>query len=185
VNVTRVQDRDLITQQRRPYLASGTGVCRTASVELLVAAGCKVVSSGTPVIDVSIILRLPETMRDNQPVFDRTCGLHAAALFDVQGNLQIVREDVGRHNAVDKLVGRALLDGRVPLNDSILVTSGCASFELVQKALMAGVPALATLGAPSSLAVEAALRFGLTLVGFARDTRFQIFSGEARISPME
>jgi FdhD protein len=121
-------------------------------------------------IDASIILRLPKTVRNNQPIFDRTRGLHAAALFDVQGNLQIVREDVGCHNAVDKLVGRALFDGRLPLNDSVLLASGCASFELVQKALMAGVPVLATLGAPSSLAVEAALHFGLTLVGFARDT---------------
>jgi FdhD protein len=183
--VKRVQDPGLITQQRHPSLTPGSGICRTASVELLVAAGCRVVSPDDPLIDASIILRLPETMRDNnQPIFDRTRGLHAAALLDVQGNLQLVREDVGRHNAVDKLVGRALLDGRVPLSDSVLLVSGAASLDLVQKALMAGVPVLATLGAPSSLAVEAALHFGLTLVGFVRNGRFQTYSGEARISPL-
>lgn len=128
------------------------GVCGQASVDLLVAAGCTAPPREIPTVDASIILRLPETMRSRQPIFDRTGGLHAASLFDVQGNLQLVREDVGRHNSVDKLVGRALLDVRLPLNDSILLVSGCASFELVQKALMAGIPVVAALGAPSSLA---------------------------------
>ena len=182
-SVKRMQNSGLITQKRHPSLISGSRICRTSYVELPVAAGCKVVSPDNPVIDASIILRLPETVRENnQPIFDRTRGLHAAALLDVQGNLQLVREDVGRRNAVDKLIGRSLLDGRVPLNDSLLLVSGAASFDLVQKTLMAGIPVLATLGAPSSSAVETALRFGLTLVGFVRNGRFQIYSGEARVS---
>ena len=185
VSMTREADEFLNTrpraQQGSPHVMPRYGVYGEASVDLLVAAGCTAPPREIPTVDASIILRLPETMRSRQPIFDRTGGLHAASLFDVQGNLQLVREDVGRHNAVAKLVGRSLLDGRLPLNDSILLVSGCASFELVQKALMAGIPVLAALGAPSSLAVEAALRFGMTLVGFVRDGRFQIYSGEARI----
>lgn len=181
LTLTSEAAHDIAAQTRHFYLTSSCGVCGKASVDALVAAGCTAPPREGPKISAAVLHRLPDALRETQAVFDRTGGLHAAGLFDASGALRVVREDVGRHNAVDKLIGRMVLDGQVPLHESILMVSGRVSFELVQKALMAGIPALAAVGAPSSLAVETALRFGMTLAGFVRGGRFNIYSGEARI----
>jgi FdhD protein len=167
--------------QRNFYVSSSCGVCGKASIEAIESAGCTTLPRGVPQVSRTIILSLPERLRGSQAVFERTGGLHAAGLFSGTGELLAVREDVGRHNAVDKIVGRALADGQIPLNKHLLMVSGRASFELVQKAVMAGLPILAAVGAPSSLAVKTALRFGMTLIGFLRDDRFNVYSGGTRL----
>jgi FdhD protein len=166
---------------RNFYVTSSCGVCGKASIDHLRNTGCPTPARGTPRIDGSMISGLPDKLRSAQPVFGHTGGLHAAGLFDTSGKLLAVREDVGRHNAVDKLVGAAFLEGRIPLNENILMLSGRISFELVQKALMAGIPIVAAVGAPSSLAIETALHFGLTLVGFVRGQRYNVYSGQDRL----
>lgn len=166
---------------RNFFISSSCGICGKASLEALEAAGCSALPQEAPSISAAVLRHLPSTLRDSQAVFEKTGGLHAAALFDFDGRLISAREDVGRHNAVDKLIGGEFLAGRIPLADRLLLVSGRISFELVQKALMAGIPALAAVGAPSSLAAELALRFRMTLIGFLRDNRFNVYSGLSRI----
>ncbi|HEX6895736.1 MAG TPA: formate dehydrogenase accessory sulfurtransferase FdhD [Bryobacteraceae bacterium] len=172
---------DLERLRRNFYTTSSCGVCGKASIEALHVQGCPVLPRNGLVISSAAIHRLPDVLRGDQRVFDLTGGLHGAALFDAEGNLTLVREDVGRHNAVDKLIGSEFLAGHLPLSEKLLLVSGRASFELTQKAVMAGIPILAAVGAPSSLAVETARRFNMTLLGFVRDGRFNIYSGSSRI----
>lgn len=174
-------EMDVSRLDRNFYMTSSCGVCGKASLEALEMAGCPALATESPSLTADIIHQLPAVLRSAQTIFEHTGGLHAAALFDFEGRLMAVREDVGRHNAVDKLVGTEFLAGRTPLSERLLLVSGRASFELVQKALMAGIPVLAAVGAPSSLAVELALRFRMTLIGFLRNRRFNIYSGASRI----
>lgn len=165
--------------ERHFYTSSSCGVCGKSSIEAL-QTGVKKVDSNLQ-IKADLIHQLPDILRESQTVFNETGGLHACGLFDEKGNLELVREDVGRHNALDKVIGAKFLENQTPLSDKILLVSGRASFELVQKALMAGIPILAAVGSPSSLAVELAKEFGMTLIGFVRNNRFNIYSGEGRI----
>jgi FdhD protein len=171
---------NLARLERHFYTTSSCGVCGKTSLEAVRICSGLSVPPGS-VVDAEVIHRLPAGLRAAQAVFDRTGGLHASALFDTNGTLLCLREDVGRHNALDKLVGAQFLAGRTPLADSILLVSGRASFELVQKAVVAGIPILAALGAPSSLAVNLAEEHGMTILGFVRPESFNIYSGAQRI----
>jgi FdhD protein len=182
VDVELKHHRTLNSKQvRRNFLAnSSCGLCGKAFIE-----GCRLQGIKRPNprfrLDPEILCSLPETLRSVQVLFGRTGGLHAAALFDASGKLIAVREDVGRHNAVDKVIGWALLRGRIPLVDCALLASGRGGFEIIQKSLVAGVPLLASISAASGLAVQLARECGLTLVGFLRGRRFVCYCGEERL----
>jgi FdhD protein len=165
--------------QRSFFSTSSCGLCGKASIDA-VRLAAEPVPDG-PVIESEMLSALPETLRAAQRVFERTGGLHAAGLFERSGELIILREDVGRHNAVDKVVGRAAMDGLLPLRDKLLMVSGRASFEILQKALLAGVPIVTAVSAPSSLAVRLARESNMTLVGFLRERGFNVYAGTERI----
>lgn len=172
---------DLKRLERHFYTTSSCGVCGKASLDALSMGGCSPLQDSGARFPSGMIHQLPRALRQAQPAFEKTGGLHAAALFDASGNLLSIREDVGRHNAVDKLTGAEFLAGRLPLSESLMLVSGRASFELMQKALMAGIPVLAAMGAPSSLAVELGQEFDVTLVGFLKAESLNIYSAAWRI----
>lgn len=167
--------------RRNFYTSSSCGVCGKASLEAVEVQGCRVLDPGFAV-SAELVCRLPDLLEEGQGVFQRTGGLHAAAFFDASGRCVVLREDVGRHNAVDKVVGHTMLRRDLPAEERILVVSGRASFEIIQKAVMAGAPVVVAVGAPSSLAVELAARFDQTLVGFARDGGFNVYTGPERVA---
>jgi FdhD protein len=175
-------DFDLEGLQRNFFAASSCGVCGKASINAIRVRGLRAPNSRFR-LDPEVLCRLPETLRSEQAVFSRTGGLHAAALFDSAGQLLALHEDIGRHNAVDKIAGWALLHGHLPLSQHVMLVSGRGGFEIAQKALAMGIPILASVSAPSSLAVRLARELGLTLVGFLRGRRFIVYSCEFRCIP--
>lgn len=183
VNITLKEglSLNLPSLERHFFTTSACGVCGKASIESLKIRGCPVISN-RQAIAPEIIYSLPDKLRSAQGIFTATGGLHAAALFDFQGQLLKLREDVGRHNALDKLIGSAFLANELPLNESIVMVSGRSSFEILQKCIVAGVPIVCAVSAPSSLAVSVAKEFGITLIGFLRGQKFNIYSGIERVN---
>ena len=178
VRLTRPFDPSVVPE--RHFVATAScGICGKASLDE-VAVRCDPIPAG-PSVSRTFILGLPDRLREGQAVFERTGGLHASGLFDPDGGLLALREDVGRHNALDKLIGWAVLAGLTPLHDRVLLVSGRVSLEIVQKAAVAGIPIVCAVSAPSDLAVEAAERFGQTLVGFLRGDGFNVYAGRERI----
>jgi len=167
--------------ERHFYTSAACGVCGKTSIEAVWTRSIFNLPEKHPLFRTTTIRKLPQILLKRQSVFSNTGGLHAAALFDSEGNLLLIREDIGRHNAVDKLVGFALEKGLIPLSDYLILVSGRIGFELVQKSLMAGAPIIAAVGAPSSLAVELAAEAGMTLIGFLRNDTFNIYAGESRV----
>jgi FdhD protein len=178
VSLDRAFDHDRL--HRNFFATSSCGICGKAALDD-VEVRCAPVADG-PVVPVQVLISLPERLRAHQRVFDRTGGLHAAALCSPEGDILSLREDVGRHNAVDKVIGEQVLAGQIPLAGHVLQVSGRASFEIVQKAAVAGIPIVSAVSAPSSLAVEAGERFGMTIVGFVRDGRCNVYTGAQRVS---
>ena len=167
--------------ERNFYTTSSCGVCGKSGIDAIRTASLYKNDADEICLQASLFYRLDDVLRKQQAVFESTGGLHASALFDLDGNFMMLREDVGRHNALDKVIGAAFLNGQLPLSNTILLLSGRASFELVQKATMAGIKIIAAVGAPSSLAVQMAEETGITLIGFLRNHRFNIYSGGHRI----
>ncbi len=187
-NVIRVELResvavDLGRLERHFYTTSSCGVCGKTSMDALRVVGIEALADGTDVVSERVLVSMPDKLRAAQQTFDETGGLHAAGAFDRDGEIVAVMEDVGRHNAVDKVVGRLLLDDRLPASELGLLVSGRASFELVQKTLVAGIPLIAAVSAPSSMAVDLAREFNMTLVGFLRDRSFNVYAGAERLCP--
>ncbi len=178
VMLERAFDATLV--HRNFSATSSCGICGKAALDD-VEVRCAPVTAG-PVVTADLLVSLPAVLRSQQRLFDQTGGLHAAGLFTAEGELVSVREDVGRHNAVDKVIGEQLLSGRVPLSRHILQVSGRLSFEIVQKAAVAGIPIVSAVSAPTSLAVEAGERFGMTVVGFVRDRRLNVYTGSERVT---
>lgn len=186
INVVRVElaegvGVDLDRLERHFYTSSSCGVCGKASLDAVAIQGRFDIAANDFSIAASLLGELPAALRSDQAVFEETGGLHASGLFDASGRLVDLREDVGRHNALDKLIGSRLQADQLPLSSHLIVLSGRASFELMQKAMMAGCPLVAAVGAPSSLAVELAQEFGITLVGFLKRDRFNIYSRPERV----
>ena len=175
--------RTSVSERRNVVTTSACGICGTTSIDEVEKTLPPAPDAGPQLsISAETLLQLPDTLRESQKVFSKTGGVHAAGLFDGEGNLLCLREDVGRHNAVDKVVGWALTEGRLPLTGTVLQVSGRASFELVQKAALAGIEMLSAVGAPSSLAADLAERSGLTLAGFSRGRSVNLYTHEHRIS---
>jgi FdhD protein len=172
---------ELAGLERHSYTSSSCGVCGKTTIDSIRVRLGRKSHPDSFRVDAAVIRRLTGALREAQPIFDRTGGLHASALFDFDGHLLALREDIGRHNALDKLIGFEFLAGRMPSSERILLVSGRASFELVQKAAVARIPILAAVGAPSSLAVELAAESGMTLIGFVKLDRFNVYSGIERI----
>jgi len=170
------------TLSRNFYMSSSCGVCGKASLEAVEVRGCEPIPDEGLVLAPAILRGLPEKLRAEQELFDRTGSVHAAGRFDESGELISVREDVGRHNAVDKIVGQAFLDRELPMGRTILAVSGRSSFEIMQKALAAGIPMVVAVGAPSSLAVDLARNFNMSLLGFTRAEGFNVYAGPERIA---
>ncbi|MBV8498987.1 MAG: formate dehydrogenase accessory sulfurtransferase FdhD [Candidatus Eremiobacteraeota bacterium] len=171
---------DLARFERHFTMSSSCGVCGRAQLDSIRSLGVTPIEDDVR-IAASVVYALPQRMREAQRIFEKTGGLHAAALFDERGDVVAVREDVGRHNALDKLVGWALLDGRLPLRRCALMVSGRASYEILQKSVMARIPIVCSVSAPSSLAVELAREFNVTLVGFVRDDRANVYTNSDRV----
>lgn len=171
----------LANAARNFYSTSSCGICGKASIEAIQTVSHYGNEKDNMLIKAPVLYPLQNKLKKQQKVFEETGGIHASALFDVDGNFIMLREDVGRHNALDKIIGAAFLKNKLPLNNCILLLSGRASFELVQKAMMAGIKIIAAVGAPSSLAVELAEECGITLIGFLREERFNIYSGGERV----
>jgi len=182
VTVTLASPFDEALSRRGMVTSASCGICGTSSIEQLTQNVSRIDAAVGPVVTAQLLTSLPEIIRRAQPTFDRTGGLHAAGLVDSKGDAFCVREDIGRHNAVDKVIGKAVLDSRVPIDAHVLVVSGRLSFEIIQKAAMAGISFIAAVGAPSNLAVETADELGITVVGFVRDGAANIYTHRHRIS---